>query len=279
MAAPTTDLIDPNKSEAPLPISSRYYVPQKPLSEFVAVFWYWRGHDVPHSKERILPTGNGGLVINLGSGRTSQSGISGPRSESFLIERTAQDELLGVHFNIGGVFPFLGFPSGELHDVDITLADLWGERRASQLLCLVHDARTVELKFQVVEKWLMMAANRPLRHHPAVSFALKEFQSDPGLLSSAVVAEKVNLSQRRFIQIFREEVGLTPKLFCRIRRFRQVIERTAKQDAVDWADVALSCGYFDQAHFNHDFKEFSGLSPTEYLTLRTRHLRHVQVRG
>ena len=265
-------------AQATLPVFFRHYVPMKPLSEFVGLFWYWRGHDVSYSKERILPMGTAELVIDLGSGRTAGGGISGPQSESFIIERTAQDELLGIHFNLGGAFPFLEFPFGDLHGLHITLADLWGERRASRLLCLLHEARTVEMKFQVLEKWLMQVASRPLKHHPAVSFAMREFQSDPGLLSSAAVAETVNLSQRRFIQMFRDEVGLTPKLFCRVQRFQEVIRMIEKRDMVDWVDIALSCGYFDQSHFNHDFREFSGLSPTTYLELRTEHLSHVQVR-
>lgn len=134
------------------------------------------------------------------------------------------------------------------------------------------------MKFMVLEKWLIRIANRPLKHHPAVSYAIKKFQMDPGLLSSAAVAEKVNLSQRRFIQLFRDEVGLTPKLFCRVQRFREVIKTVKTYCDVDWVDIALSCGYFDQSHFNHDFREFRGISPTEYLELRTEHLSHVQVR-
>ncbi len=271
-------IVDPTKSETALPVVFKHYVPARPLCEFVGVFWYWRGHYAPYSKERILPQGTSELVIRLGSGRASGSGISGPQSQSFIIDRTSHDELLGIHFNAGGAFPFLGFPLGDLHGVHITLSDLWGERRASQLLCLIHEARTVEMKFRVLEEWLMMIANQPLKHHPAVSFAMKEFQRDPGLISSATAAERVNLSQRRFIQLFRDEVGLTPKLFCRVQRFHEVIKKIEKRCEVDWVDIALSCGYFDQSHFNHDFREFSGLSPTEYLELRTDHLGHVLVR-
>jgi AraC-like DNA-binding protein len=260
------------------PIVSAYHVPAAPLSEFVELLWYWRSHDVPQSRERILPTGNAGLVINLGSGRTSDSGISGAKSQSFIIQRTAQDELMGIHFKRGGAFPFLEFPAGELHDLDITLAELWGERRASQLLSLLHEAGSVEMKFRIIESWLKRTARLPLMHHPAVLFAMKEFRRNAGLLSSAAVARKVNLSQRRFIEVFRDQVGLTPKLYCRIQRFQDVITTTSKQNEVDWLDVALSSGYFDQSHFNHDFREFCGLSPTEYLALRTDQLRHVRVR-
>jgi AraC-like DNA-binding protein len=59
-------------------------------------------------------------------------------------------------------------------------------------------------------------------------------------------------------------VGVTPKLFCRIRRFQDVLTRLRRDTAVDWADIACACGYFDQAHFVHDFRTFSGLTPTRY---------------
>ncbi|PYV42413.1 MAG: hypothetical protein DMG09_02570 [Acidobacteria bacterium] len=149
MATATTEIVDRSNRAPALPVFFRHYVPKQPLSEFVGLFWYWRGHDVPCSKERILPMGTVELVINLGSGRSSESGISGPHSRSFIIERTFRDQLLGVHFKLGGAFPFLGFPFGDLHNLGITLDDLWGERRAGQLLCLLHDAKTVEMKFHL----------------------------------------------------------------------------------------------------------------------------------
>jgi len=279
MGAAVTDILDRDTNETSPPVFFQHYIPKKPLSEFVRFFWYWRGRVVPYSKERILPMGTVELVIKLGGGRTSEAGISGPQSRSLIIERPAQDEFLGVHFNLGGGFPFLGFPCGELHNHNITLADLWGERRACKLLTLLHDSATAEMKFQVLEEWLVLVATRPLKHHPAVSFALQEFQRDPGSLKSAEMAERVGISQRRFIQIFRDEVGLTPKLFCRVQRFQEVIKTIGSRDTVDWLDIALPCGYFDQAHFIHDFQEFSGLTPREYLGLRTAHLRHVLVRA
>ena len=224
----------------------------------------------------MLPTGTVELVINLASG-TWRAGISGPKSRFFVIERRAQDELLGIHFKVGGAFPFLGFPIGELHNMDITLGDLWGEKKMGELLGLVHDAATVEMKFQVLEKWLVLAADCPLQHRPAVSYAVREFRRDPGLLRSVELAERAGFSQRRFIEIFRDEVGLTPKLFCRVQRFQQVIVKVNNRNTIDWADLAVSLGYYDQAHFIHDFQEFSGLTPTEYLSSRTDHLNHVKI--
>ena len=266
------------RAEADMPelIEFSHRLPAKPLSSFVKLFWYWTGHPQPLVRERILPMGSVELIINLNSSRASQSGMSGPRSESFLIERRATDSLLGVHFEPGGAFPFLGFHYSELHNRHITLADLWGERRADRLLCLLNEAPTVELKFRTIERWLLGIAIRPFQHHPAVEFAVERFRRNPGNSSSAEIADQVGFSQRRFIELFRDEVGMTPKLFCRVERFQHVIHTIGTQEDVDWTDLALDHGYSDQSHFNHDFREFSGLRPTEYLGLRTANHSHVR---
>jgi len=82
------------------------------------------------------------------------------------------------------------------------------------------------------------------------------------------VVDQIGLSQRRFIEIFRNEVGLTPKAFSRVCRFQHVLGQVESLTEVDWASVASDCGYFDQAHFIHDFREFAGVSPTMYLRHR-----------
>lgn len=259
------------------PVYFEYRRPAGPLSELVDVLWYWSGYSQPRARERLLPMPTVELVIQLQSPKASDSGLSGPRSEPLIIERHDTDKFLGVHFKAGGAFPFLGCAFGELHNTGVTLVELWGEKRARRLLDLLNEAETVELKFQILERWLTWIANRPLQHHPAVSFALKEFQKDPGLFTSAKLACETNLSQRRFIELFRDEVGMTPKRFCRVQRFHTVIKTIEHQCAVDWVDVALAHGYSDQSHFNHEFREFSGLRPGEYLGLRTGHLSHVRV--
>jgi AraC-like DNA-binding protein len=259
------------------PVRFQHGRPIGPVSKFVELFWYWSDHPRPFIRERILPMGTIELVIRLDSSRTSDSGLAGPRSQPTFIHRQQKNELLGIHFKPGGAFPFLGFPLGELHNTWITLADLWGERRAQRLLDLLHQASTIDHKFRLLERWLMWIAGQPPAHHAAIAFALDALDADSGLQSSAIVAEKVNLSQRRFIALFRNEVGLTPKLFCRVQRFRDIVVKINNVANVDWVDIALSSGYTDQSHFIHEFREFSGLRPSDYLSLRTEHPGHVRV--
>ena len=58
---------------------------------------------------------------------------------------------------------------------------------------------------------------------------------------------------------------MPPKLIGRVLRFERVTERLAREGVARWTDVALDCGYYDQSHFNRDFREFAGITPSEYM--------------
>ena len=75
------------------------------------------------------------------------------------------------------------------------------------------------------------------------------------------LARDAGLSDRRFIEVFRAEVGLNPKLFNRIARFQGVLEKVDPLPEPAWEQVALEYGYFDQSHLIRDFVEFSGFQP------------------
>jgi AraC-like DNA-binding protein len=264
------------------------YVPRPPLSDFVGLFWFYDGDEPGHALERVLPTGTVELVINLRDdtirllGRTSTDRfqsfrgpvLCGPHSEFFVIPTSGQASILGVHFKPGGAFPFLPVPPGELHNAHVSLDALWGAK-AGQLRERLLEAKAPAGKFAVLEQALLAQAARPLARHPAVAFALKQFQRVPLAGTIADLTEQVGLSPRRFIQVFAEEVGLTPKLFCRVQRFQEVLRFIGRERRLAWADVALACGYYDQAHFIHDFRAFSGLNPTSYLRNRAEHPNHV----
>jgi transcriptional regulator GlxA family with amidase domain len=102
--------------------------------------------------------------------------------------------------------------------------------------------------------------------------ALDAFEQADAEVKVRGVARRVGLSQRRFIQVFTAEVGLTPKLYGRVRRFQRARELVRKATAPDWAAVAVACGYFDQSHLIRDFGQFSGLSPVAHLHQRSEHV-------
>ena len=185
-----------------------------------------------------------------------------------------QASVVGVSFKPGGAFPFLRMPAGELCDTTVSLDALWGAA-AGDLRNQLLEATTPRARFEVLERALWKELSRGFDSHAAVGFALRRFMADPHVATVAGVTEQIGLSPKRFIQVFRDQTGFTPKVFCRIRRFQQALDFMEGRKSVEWAKVALDCGYFDQAHFIHDFRAFSGINPTSYLARRTEHRNHV----
>lgn len=235
-----------------------------------------------------MPNGESSIVFNLRDdpiriydpdnlGRCHSYGsavISGARTKSFVIDTQQEDRVFGIQFQPGGAFPFFRAPASEIENQSVDLFYLWG-MAADDLRERLLAETTIDGMFLVGQRFLLSQLARPLGAHRAVAFAQRQFSCYPQRVSVAAVLARIGISHRRFIQLFHEQVGLTPKAFCRVRRFQRILETVHRTRDVDWADVALDCGYYDQAHFIHDFREFSGMTPSQYLVRATEHLNHV----
>lgn len=261
--------------------------PAAALDRFVQSLFIFEGDPQPHSKERALPDGCALLVINLDEDRTrlynrydfslrqsfNGCALVGPQIEFNVIE-TQRNRLAGIHFKPGGAYPFVAPPVDELRGEQLPLDTVWGGF-ASELRERLLEASTPDEQISIMEGALLARARPGLERHPAVEFALQQLRIGPQTKTIADVTDKIGLSSRRFIELFRREVGLTPKLFCRVQRFQRALRRFAAGKAIDWTDVALDAGYFDQAHFIHDFREFSGINPSTYADAHSRFANHV----
>jgi len=253
-------------------------VPSPPLSRFVELLWYYECSPKPHQKERLMPDGCVGLVLNLQEDQTriydaddvskkvtlSGGSVAGPHSRCFAIDTDEQTCVVGASFRPGGALPFLRLPSDELHNQHINLEELWG-RSAGQLRERTLAAKSPQEKLRAVELMLLERAAGMFDGHPVVEFAVETFLARPAMARIGEVADRTGFSSRRFIELFRQHVGLTPKLFCRVRRFQKALRCITSGKPVNWTSLALDGGYFDQAHFIHDFRAFSGINPSRYL--------------
>ena len=255
-------------------------IPGKPIGDFVERFW--QISDSPsHCQERIVPSGTLELVINLREDLfriydpehpeacRGYSGaiVSGAYQRAFIIDAKQHASVVGIHFKPGGAFPFLGTGPEELTDRHVDLESLWGTV-AAELRERLCEAPSPAERFQLLEEALTARLARPRESHYAVRFGLSVLTGPDANLKIREVAKKVELSQRRFIQVFTKEVGLTPKLFYRLQRFQRVFASLRRIPAPDWAELAFECGYFDQSHFINDFRGFSGLRPSEFIAQR-----------
>jgi AraC-like DNA-binding protein len=254
------------------------HIPAPPLAGLVDCMWSLS--DAPsHSKERIIPSGTIELVINLAQdeirvyesasanarcARLSGAVVSGAYGDAFVVDTQAHASIIGVHFNPGRAAAFLGVPAVALADAHVELEALWG-RRAGELrerLCAAPRSR----RFHILEQALLGMLPRAANVRGEVDIALGRLGS-PGV-GVAQLAREVELSQRRFIQLFTEQVGMTPKRFARVRRFQHALALATSGGTPAWSRVAFESGYYDQAHLCHDWVEFTGFSPMEFLRLR-----------
>lgn len=260
------------------------YKPSAPLSHFVNEFWLCEDYLPAHAKERILPGGVMELVFllsgtppdiyygaNLDAVQPFRGAlVAGARSEYFVIDTARPATVLGVYFKPGVSLPFFKVPARELHNLHVPLDTLWG-LRGNDLYCQLLEARTSAQRFRILENALLAQLRNTVERHRAVDFALAAFNQGLASASVAQVTDQIGLSATRFIQVFGEEIGLTPKLYRRVLRFQEALRSITQQPTRNWTDIALSCGYFDQSHFINDFQAFAGISPSLYFPPEPEH--------
>ena len=167
------------------------------------------------------------------------------------------EEVFGVRFHPAMSHGLLRAPIAELTDQVIDLEALWG-RDARALEQRLADAPDFEERVAVIESALKPPPERTPVQRAAVWIVECAGDTDPEEL-----ARHAGLSARQLRRLCIEQTGVGPKMLCRIVRFRGAANQIAAR-ATDWASFALDHGYYDQAHFINEFREFSGLTPSEY---------------
>ena len=270
-----------------MPPTLTHHKPCPPLAPFVSDLWLCEGTPPAHTHERVLPYGRASVILNLAEDRifsydrhcpanASPLGgviVAGPRSQFEVIDTQCQRLLAEVSLRPAGAALFLGVPAHELADLDISLDALWGPA-ARRLRDRMLEASTPRARLVALERALLERLPRRTPP-PAIVYAAAQLTRAEHASQLAAIAHTAGLSQRRFIELFRHHTGIAPKLFHRVQRFQAAIQRAYGGEHNSWTDLALTCGYYDQSHFVHDFRAFSGLTPTEYDRLRGPYANHV----
>jgi len=260
------------------------------LTDYVACIWHMTEPN-PHAKkgdkEKLLPTATVEMVFNLSRNFLSvyKDGtmeeltfpgamICGVHTVPFLIDSKEDDVIFGVHFKPGGAFPFLHVNCSELLNSHFALEKFWGEA-AGELRKSLIDSKDVEEKFDIMEKFLLSQFSEKKTRHSAVRKLLEVRPEEIENLNLAEFCAEIDLSQQRFIELFKREVGVSPKVYLNISRFQDVLSKMTTEERVNWLDISFDSGFFDQAHFNKEFKKLSTMSPMQYQEKKKRNPNHV----
>jgi AraC-like DNA-binding protein len=270
--------------------------PAEPLRAYVAWYTGYRQRGVAPARHRGLPspfltfivTLDEPLVILAHPDPGQRPGnfatlLGGLHSAPALIAHEGAQSGIQVALRPLGARALLGLPAGELAEIDVpaeaVLSDLCSELRARVLQATGWPGR-----FAVMDEILLRRINvgRGARPGvaPEVSWAWRQLMTTGGSIRAAELAEQTGWSGRHLASRFRAEIGLTPKAAARVIRFNRARHLLARQaTAADGAggyrlaDLAVTCGYFDQAHLAREFRALAGLPPSQWLAEEFRNVQ------
>jgi AraC-like DNA-binding protein len=265
--------------------------PHPALAPFIKTFWYARDPHATHRHQRVLPTGRAQIVINLARDYLTDANhptnplepspaaiFLGIHSHHQQIDAIDLTELIGILFHPGGTVPFFPDPTHVFTNRETSLEDLWANA-AANLRNDLREAHTPARKFDLLDFALChrLSESKTQRRTPSIDYALTHVHQFPGATTITELTRDMGISPRRLSQLFREQIGVSPKLYCRIQRFQQAVQQMHRGADIRWAELALTCGYYDQAHFTNDFRAFSGLNATAYTAAKRPWANHVPV--
>jgi len=268
----------------------RPYFPAFPLDQFISVFIYFEGIQHAHKVDRFLPNGDTEILIDFKEGpqfiydNTSLKEIqachhvwtSGIRTEPITIPSGTDAAMMVIAFRKGMAAPFFPFPMNEIADCVLDADLVWGHDFASLREQLLETC-DIDLRFHIVEAFLLQKFRSSLDLNPCVAFALEQMTYRPNEINIALMNSQIGYSQRHFTDMFRRHVGITPKAYLRIMRFQKAVRTIDETREIDWPRVSLECGFYDQSHFINDFKHFSGFTPDEYSKIHTSYQNYIPV--
>jgi AraC-like DNA-binding protein len=258
------------------------FKPEPPVAQYVECFWTLEsdptvdrvgtGASETLQPERILPDGCVELILNFGSHFQEQKEngeqeaqplhfLVGQMTRPMLISPNGRVELIGVRFHPGGTRPFFPFDMQDVTNRVVELAALSCDLER-KLVSRIEEARSLtswSLKIEMLET-LLAGLLRNSNHDPWVRRLAATIVERGGQVTVDDLANQAGISNRQLERRFLTEVGIGPKLLCRIVRFQQVFRAVDRNDA-RWVTVAADCGYYDQAHLIRDFQQFARQTP------------------
>jgi AraC-like DNA-binding protein len=234
------------------------FAPSEHLKPFVECFWtHQPGSAVVDYP--VLPDGCVDIVYSPGTDRELQ--VVGAMTSARKFSLVPGQIGFGVRFRPAMSQAFLPLPGLNITDQSIDLSEIWGAD-ARRLVGQVSEAQSPAHCIHLFETRL---------HNPGditvVQRLCTTIVAQAGQIRIDDLAFQAGLSARQLRRLFLDQVGLSPKHFCRVIRFRNSLSRLPQAGWTEWAQVALDCGYYDQAHFIHEFREFSGYTPGDFITL------------
>jgi AraC-like DNA-binding protein len=243
-----------------------------------AVECYWEGWgEMPPLTEKIMPRTNIELMFNMQGdhrlleldGKVLNSNhnigwLSGLQRRYMLIETHNGSHFIAARLKPWGSWRLLREPMKGVSFRVPVLDEIWGDAIHS-LVDRLKSAPNCFTRFDILEDHLRRRLDMKTQAHSSVVEASRRLLGSSGRLRINQLCRDIGTSRVTLSRKFREQVGLTPKTYARVIRINAIMQQLESTGPDDWAMLAEDFGYHDQSHLSHDFQEFCGASPGEYL--------------
>lgn len=253
---------------------SAHLTPPPAVARYLQAIWYSEGLLLA-SRERVLPTGLIDVVANLGAPMQLVEGrgmplitgacCSGMLVHPEVIAHPATHRAVGLRLHPLGARLVLGLPLAAFSGTLTSLPDLLGPPGAS-LADRCARARSPAEALQAALAWVEERLARALPPDAIAPWAIGRIDRAGEGLSLPDLVRRSGLSERRFVLRFHHELGVTPKVYARLVRFRRTL--AALVPGVRLSELASRMGYSDQPHMNREFRGLAGLTPSAVLAGR-----------
>ena len=192
----------------------------------------------------------GGFVAGLGDGPTET-------------EHAGVQEGIQLNLHPLGARRLFALPLSELRDRALPFADLLPEQRA--LCAELAELPSWDARFDRVEAFLRARLHDAPAADPIVSWTLQRLAAAHGQADLGALVGELGYSHKHLIARFHDQVGVPPKLWARLLRFERLRKELTRRRMRSWAELAVTCGYYDQAHLARDVRQFTGGPPSALL--------------
>ncbi len=251
------------------------FKPSIELADFVDCYWNLESakENTP-IKNTIVPDGTMKLIFHYGDTykHHPQKGKSITLPKCFLIGQLTRPyivEPLGitgsfvVRFHPNGFLPFTTIPIKEMENTAVPLKDLYG-KEGEEIGENILQAKNTAKRIKLIEAFLQSRLKNKKNIDKIIKSTIETILATKGQFSVNEHSSQIKVNRRLLTRKFSTAIGLSPKQLAKTIRLQATLKKLLTQEVSSLTDLAYENNYFDQAHFNKDFKEFTGITPKEF---------------
>jgi AraC-like DNA-binding protein len=237
------------------------YQPHPFLAPYIETYWVSEDYTEEKISQRILPDGCVDIIFTFNNDKLTPL-LVGTMTSYFDISYIGKIKIAGIRFRPGAIKSFVNIPVFEYTDtrIDILTLDTAIEESFFQR---IEDCRTMAQLIPLLNQYFIQRLSRLSFSDKQVDYAVRLIESQKGNISATKLAEEVCLSPRQLERRFKESVGISPKVFSRITKFRNLSQILKANPRYSLSDIAFTFGYYDHSHLIKEFKRLTGHTPKE----------------